>query len=90
METKPVTLNDYRVEIIELVFFFFSAVDISRENNLQTDSELRAVYGGMLDFETGSVNILPSPRVSPDIFHDIPGFAVTSESDDNSGKILVL
>ncbi|XP_048740548.1 uncharacterized protein LOC125654600 isoform X4 [Ostrea edulis] len=61
-----------------------SAVDISRENNLQTDSELRAVYGGMLDFETGSVNILPSPRVSPDIFHDIPGFAVTSESDDNS------
>lgn len=62
-----------------------SGIEISRGNSLPCDAELRALLGGIPDIETDSVVILPSPRVSPDIFHDIPGLAVTSESEDNSG-----
>lgn len=71
---------------IESVLFFSSGIEISRGNSLPCDAELRALLGGIPDIETDSVAILPSPRVSPDIFHDIPGLAVTSESEDNSGK----
>lgn len=73
---------------IESVLFFSSGIEISRGNSLPCDAELRALLGGIPDIETDSVAILPSPRVSPDIFHDIPGLAVTSESEDNSGKNL--
>lgn len=62
-----------------------SGIEISRGNSLPCDTELRALLGGIPDVETDSVAILPSPRVSPDIFHDIPGLAVTSDSEDNSG-----
>lgn len=62
-----------------------SGIEISRGNSLPCDAELRALLAGIPDIETDSVAILPSPRVSPDIFHDIPGLAVTSESEDNSG-----
>ncbi|XP_062585090.1 uncharacterized protein LOC134246745 isoform X3 [Saccostrea cucullata] len=61
-----------------------SGVEISREVNLPTDSELHAVYAGIPGLETGSVTVLSSPRISPDIFHDIPGLTVTSESEDTS------
>lgn len=64
---------------------FFSGIEVSRGNSLPCDAELRALLAGIPDIETDSVAILPSPRVSPDIFHDIPGLAVTSESEDNSG-----
>lgn len=67
---------------------FFSGIEVSRGNSLPCDAELRALLGGIPDIETDSVAILPSPRVSPDIFHDIPGLAVTSESEDNSGMNL--
>ncbi|XP_022302938.2 uncharacterized protein LOC111110642 isoform X2 [Crassostrea virginica] len=62
-----------------------SGVDIPRENGLAPEVGLHALFGGIPDVESESVTILPSPRVSPDIFHDIPGLAVTSESEDNSG-----
>lgn len=77
-------LND----IHRICSFFSSGIEISRGNSLPCDAELRALLGGIPDIETDSVAILPSPRVSPDIFHDIPGLAVTSESEDNSGKNL--
>ncbi|XP_061178833.1 uncharacterized protein LOC133187464 isoform X2 [Saccostrea echinata] len=62
-----------------------SGIEISRENNLPSDGELQAVFAGIPGLETGSVTVLSSPRVSPDIFHDIPGLTVTSESEDTSG-----
>lgn len=64
-------------------------MDIPRENGLAPEVGLHALFGGIPDVESESVTILPSPRVSPDIFHDIPGLAVTSESEDNSGKFCI-
>lgn len=40
--------------------------------------------------ENGYIKVLPSPRVSPDIFSAVPGVIVTSDSEDTSGKFYKL
>jgi len=65
---------------------------VSRENSIVSEEEVANICGDLrrltvnTDTEHGYVKVLASPRVSPDIFHAVPGVVVTSDSDETSGK----
>jgi hypothetical protein len=79
-----------------LFYFFFSSFDVSRENSLVSEEEVASICKDLCrltvhnETENGYIKVLPSPRVSPDIFSAVPGVIVTSDSEDTSGKFYKL
>ncbi|KAJ8302060.1 hypothetical protein KUTeg_021047 [Tegillarca granosa] len=71
---------------------FCSSFDVSRENSLVSEEEVANICSDLRrltvngETENGYVRVLPSPRVSPDIFNSVPGVIVTSDSDETSGE----
>ncbi|XP_063436201.1 uncharacterized protein LOC134717621 isoform X3 [Mytilus trossulus] len=67
-----------------------NSFDVSRENSLVSEEEVSSICKDLCRLtvhnqtENGYVKVLPSPRVSPDIFSAVPGVIVTSDSEDTS------
>lgn len=78
--------------VATLLFYDYSAFDVSRENSLVSEDEVANICRDLCrltvnnETENGYIKVLPSPRVSPDIFNAVPGVIVTSDSEDTSGK----
>lgn len=77
-------------------FVCCSSFDVSRENSLVSEEEVANICSDLRrltvngETENGYVRVLPSPRVSPDIFNSVPGVIVTSDSDETSGELSTL
>ncbi|XP_021362422.1 uncharacterized protein LOC110456176, partial [Mizuhopecten yessoensis] len=91
----PLVLPDDPGSVSDLEYIMESphemrSFDVSRENSLVSEEEVAKFCGDLQrlttnnENENGYVKVLASPRVSPDIFHSVPGVVVTSDSDETS------
>ncbi|XP_069141397.1 uncharacterized protein [Argopecten irradians] len=91
----PLVLQDDPGSVSDLEYIMESphemrSFDVSRENSLVSEEEVSKLCGDLRrlttnnENENGYVKVLASPRVSPDIFHSVPGVVVTSDSDETS------